>query len=127
TWVIVPPAGAFASRCKNVRGFAGIAVLQQLIRYETGTVGCLRRTDLGQGARRTKDSSSRCGWASVTTQLKNLVSPLHLPFHLVQDARTKVLLNQPWNWRAVADLVRPLLEHKELSGRAARRIYQAAK
>jgi hypothetical protein len=41
-------------------------------------------------------------------------------------ARTKLLLNQPWNWRAVANLARALLEHKELSGRGARRIYQAA-
>jgi hypothetical protein len=41
-------------------------------------------------------------------------------------ARTKLLLNQPWNWRAVGDLAEALLEHKELSGRAARRIYQAA-
>jgi nucleoside-diphosphate-sugar epimerase len=41
-------------------------------------------------------------------------------------ARTKLLLNQPWNWRAVADLARALLEHRELSGRVARRIYQAA-
>jgi hypothetical protein len=41
-------------------------------------------------------------------------------------ARTKLLLNQPWNWRAVADLALALLEHKELSGCAARRIYQAA-
>jgi hypothetical protein len=40
-------------------------------------------------------------------------------------ARTKLLLNQPWNWRAVVDLVRALLEHKELSGRAARQIFQA--
>jgi hypothetical protein len=40
-------------------------------------------------------------------------------------ARTKLLLNQPWNWRAVGDLARALLEHKELSGRAVRRIYQA--
>src|SRR5262249_21182342 len=29
-------------------------------------------------------------------------------------ARTKLLLNQPRNWRAVADLARALLEHKEL-------------
>jgi hypothetical protein len=41
-------------------------------------------------------------------------------------ARTKLLLNQPWNWPAVADLAEALLEHKELSGRAARGIYQAA-
>jgi hypothetical protein len=40
--------------------------------------------------------------------------------------RTKLLLNQPWNWRAVADLAQALLAHKELSGRAARGIYQAA-
>jgi hypothetical protein len=41
-------------------------------------------------------------------------------------ARTELLLNQPWSWRAVADLAHALLEHKELSGRVARRIYQAA-
>lgn len=40
-------------------------------------------------------------------------------------ARTKLLLNQPWYGRTVADLARALLEHKEMSGRAARRIYQA--
>jgi hypothetical protein len=40
-------------------------------------------------------------------------------------ARTKLLLNQPCNWRAVADLARALAERKELSGRAARLIYQA--
>jgi hypothetical protein len=41
-------------------------------------------------------------------------------------AWTKLLLNQPWNWRAVGDLAQALLEHKELSGRAAGGIYQAA-
>jgi hypothetical protein len=40
--------------------------------------------------------------------------------------RTPLLLNQPRHWRAVQDTARALLEHKELTGRAARRIFQAA-
>jgi hypothetical protein len=40
--------------------------------------------------------------------------------------RTRLLLNQPWHWRAVKDIARALLEHKELTGRAAQRIFQAA-
>jgi hypothetical protein len=40
--------------------------------------------------------------------------------------RTRLLLNQPWHWRAVEDIARTLVEHKELTGRRARRIFQAA-
>jgi hypothetical protein len=40
--------------------------------------------------------------------------------------RTRLLLNRPWHWRAVQDIARELLGHRELSGRAARRIFTAA-
>ena len=41
-------------------------------------------------------------------------------------ARTKLLLKQPWYWRAVEDLARVLLERREVRGHAARRICEAA-